>query len=74
VINKLYVQAEAALARHRGKATPGVVRCLGVGPEHRWASPDRRRVRVCPACRDRLAKLRIGALAGRPAANDPTEG
>lgn len=37
------------------------VRCLGPGREHTFVSPDRRRVRLCYACRVRLAHM-----GGRP--------
>lgn len=37
---------------------PGAVRCLGPGePDHQFHSPDRRRVRVCDACKRLLDAL-----------------
>ena len=38
------------------------VRCLGPGGEHTFRSPDPKRVRVCWACRVRLA--RMGGTSG----------
>ncbi len=43
---------------HRAKFLPAPptvwVRCLGLGDEHKFRSPDPKRCRVCPACRRKL--------------------